>query len=58
MTTGDQLSKYYASLPAKQIGAGLVCRDAADLVLLVQPTYKPTWDLPGGVVEAAESPAA
>lgn len=58
MTTGDQLSKYYESLPSKRIGAGLVCRDAVDRILLVQPTYKSTWDLPGGVVEAGESPAA
>jgi len=48
---------YYASLPAKRIGAGLVCRDAAARVLLVQPTYKPSWEIPGGVVEAGESPA-
>jgi predicted kinase/ADP-ribose pyrophosphatase YjhB (NUDIX family) len=52
------MSDYYASLPDKRIGAGLVCRNAEDRVLLVQPTYKPTWELPGGVVEAGESPAA
>ncbi|MDQ3688979.1 MAG: NUDIX domain-containing protein [Chloroflexota bacterium] len=49
---------YYQSLPGKRIGAGLICRDAEDRVLLVQPTYKPTWEIPGGVVEAGESPAA
>ena len=49
---------YYESLPGKRIGAGLVCRDVHGRVLLVQPTYKPTWELPGGVVEAGESPAA
>ena len=27
-------------------------------VLLVDPTYKPTWDLPGGAVEKEESPHA
>lgn len=25
-------------------------------MLVLEPTYKPTWDLPGGVVEADESP--
>jgi 8-oxo-dGTP diphosphatase len=49
---------YYQSLPGKRIGAGLICRDADGRVLLVQPTYKPTWEIPGGVVEAGESPAA
>ncbi|MDN5919942.1 MAG: NUDIX hydrolase [Pseudonocardia sp.] len=27
-------------------------------VLIVNPTYKPRWELPGGAVEADESPAA
>ncbi len=49
---------YYRSLPAKRIGAGLICRDADGRVLLVQPTYKPSWEIPGGVVEVGESPAA
>ncbi len=49
---------YYRSLPGKRIGAGMICRDTDARVLLVQPTYKPTWEIPGGVVEARESPAA
>jgi len=53
----DSLVHYYASLATKRMGAGLVCRDAVGRVLLVQPTYKPTWEIPGGVVELDESPA-
>jgi ADP-ribose pyrophosphatase YjhB (NUDIX family) len=49
---------YYQSLPGKRTGAGLICRDDQGRVLLVRPTYKPTWEIPGGVVEAGESPAA
>ena len=49
---------YYESLPAKRVGAGLVSRDEEGRVLLVQPTYKPSWEIPGGNVEAGESPAA
>ncbi len=49
---------YYRSLPAKRIGAGLICRDDRGRILLVRPTYKATWEIPGGVVEAGESPAA
>src|SRR5215510_1060950 len=33
-------------------------RDAEGRVLLVNPVYKETWDLPGGAVEAEESPHA
>ncbi len=51
-------ARYYASLATKRIGAGLVCRDEASRILLVRPTYKPTWEVPGGAVEAGESPAA
>jgi 8-oxo-dGTP pyrophosphatase MutT (NUDIX family) len=32
--------------------------DDADRVLVVQPTYKPHWELPGGAVDADESPYA
>jgi len=51
-------ARYYATLASKRIGAGLVCRDDANRILLVRPTYKPTWEVPGGAVEAGESPAA
>lgn len=35
-----------------------MCRDRAGRVLLVDPVYRDTWDLPGGAVEAEESPHA
>ncbi|WP_406297558.1 NUDIX hydrolase [Embleya sp. NBC_00888] len=38
--------------------AGAVFLDEADRVLLVEPTYKPGWEIPGGVVEGGESPLA
>ncbi|QLY34576.1 NUDIX hydrolase [Nocardia huaxiensis] len=38
------------------MGAGVLFVDAQDRVLLVEPTYKDHWELPGGVVEAEESP--
>jgi 8-oxo-dGTP diphosphatase len=42
--------------PKKLVGAKVVIKSADGNVLLVKPTYKPTWQLPGGVVEASESP--
>jgi 8-oxo-dGTP diphosphatase len=40
------------------MAAGALCRDGAGGVLLVDPVYRDTWDLPGGAVEAEESPQA
>jgi 8-oxo-dGTP diphosphatase len=50
--------QYVASLARKRMAAGALFRDGAGRVLLVDPTYKETWDLPGGAVEAEESPHA
>src|SRR5512139_1349190 len=47
---------FYHSLPQKRMGAGCVFFDEQGRVLLVRPTYKPTWEIPGGVVEQNESP--
>ncbi len=47
---------YSATLPRKRMAAGVLLRDGAGRVLLVEPTYKDYWELPGGAVEAAESP--
>ncbi|MEX5710698.1 MULTISPECIES: NUDIX hydrolase [unclassified Parafrankia] len=46
------------SLPRKRMAAGVLFVDGAGRVLLVCPTYRPGWDLPGGVVEADEAPLA
>lgn len=40
------------------MGSGAVLRDARGRVLVVQPTYKPEWEIPGGSVELDESPRA
>lgn len=43
-------------LPRKRAIAQILVRDLDDRVLLCRLTYKRDWDLPGGVVEVAESP--
>lgn len=50
------MADFYAALPMKRMGAGILLSDASGRVLLVRPTYKPTWEIPGGVVEIDESP--
>jgi ADP-ribose pyrophosphatase YjhB (NUDIX family) len=47
-----------ASLPHKRVAAAALIRDHNDRLLLLEPTYKPTWVLPGGVVEENEDPMA
>jgi len=45
-------------LARKAMASGALIRDAGGRVLLVEPAYKATWEIPGGMVEAGESPAA
>ena len=47
---------FYESLPAKRMGAGCLFFNTDGQVMLVKPTYKPTWEIPGGAVERNESP--
>ena len=39
-----------------RVAAGVLFFDDADRVLVVRPSYKPGWDIPGGYVEPGESP--
>lgn len=42
----------------KRAAATMLITDPAGLVLVVKPTYKPLWELPGGLLEEGESPGA
>ncbi|GAA0436026.1 NUDIX hydrolase [Streptomyces luteireticuli] len=50
------LAEGNAKQARKRVGADVLLRNAAGEFLLVEPTYKPGWDLPGGMVEANEAP--
>jgi 8-oxo-dGTP pyrophosphatase MutT (NUDIX family) len=52
MTTDDLPAP---SRAAKHLAAGMLFTDLLGRILLVEPTYKPHWDVPGGIVEAGES---
>ncbi|NCF65497.1 MAG: NUDIX domain-containing protein [Chloroflexi bacterium] len=47
---------YQQTLPKKRISAGCLFFDERGRLLVVNPTYKDTWEIPGGVVEENESP--
>ena len=50
------LAEGNATQARKRVAADALIRDAAGHVLLVNPTYKAGWDLPGGMSEANEPP--
>ncbi|RDI67974.1 NUDIX domain-containing protein [Nocardia pseudobrasiliensis] len=56
--SSPETARLIAGLPRKRIGAGVLFVDESDRALLVEPTYKPYWEIPGGVVEDRESPHA
>jgi ADP-ribose pyrophosphatase YjhB (NUDIX family) len=40
------------------VAAGVLFVDEAGKIMMVRPTYKPFWDIPGGYVEPNETPSA
>jgi 8-oxo-dGTP diphosphatase len=50
------LAEGNAKQARKRVSADILLRDDRGRILLVDPTYKPDWDLPGGMAEANESP--
>lgn len=50
------LAEGNAKQARKRVAAKVVIRDQSGRILLVNPTYKEYWDLPGGMVEANEPP--
>jgi 8-oxo-dGTP pyrophosphatase MutT (NUDIX family) len=49
-------AQWYASLPTVYTSALLLLTNAVGQVLVVKPSYRPYWALPGGIVEADEAP--
>lgn len=45
-----------SDLPTKRVAADCLITDEEGRLLVLDPTYKLTWEIPGGVVEADESP--
>ncbi|MFI5959120.1 NUDIX domain-containing protein [Cryptosporangium sp. NPDC051539] len=48
----------YTTIPTKRSASGILFTDDDGRILLVEPTYKPEWEIPGGAVELDESPRA
>lgn len=52
----EHLAEGNRTQPRKRVSAQFLLRDVQERLLLVDPVYKPDWDLPGGMVEANEPP--
>ncbi len=44
------------NLPKKRMAAGALCLNEQREILIVKPTYRPDWLIPGGLIELNESP--
>ncbi|MGI8575435.1 MAG: NUDIX hydrolase [Egibacteraceae bacterium] len=52
----ERSRRFFAALPRKVVAAAVLCRTADGQVLTVHDTFKRTWTIPGGVVDADEDP--
>ena len=52
----EYLAEGNRTQPRKRVSADVLFRDDRDGILLVDPRYKPDWDIPGGMAEANEAP--
>jgi len=50
------MTAFHDTLPKKRMGSGALFLNEQGQLLLVNPTYKPQWEIPGGIVEENESP--
>lgn len=50
------LAAFYKSLPKKNVAAGVLFFNTYGRILIVNPTYRPEWGIPGGTIEEDESP--
>ncbi|MBR7832728.1 NUDIX hydrolase [Actinospica durhamensis] len=50
------MNDFLSTLPAAYVGSGALITDEDGRVLLVKPTYKPGWEIPGGAMDAGEYP--
>lgn len=49
---------FWAGLARTRLGAGALITDSKGRVLMVEPTYKEPWEIPGGSVDAGETARA
>lgn len=58
MTNILSLGEFAATLPRKVIASGALFTNVDGYILIVKPTYRDYWLIPGGMVDADEAPCA
>jgi len=51
-------SEYIKKLPKKKMATGVIFLNNKNQILVIKPTYKNWWSIPGGVINRNESPLA
>ena len=54
--TEEENKAWLAGLPKKSVAVKVIVKSNANNILLVNPTYKKGWQLPGGGIEPNEEP--
>ncbi len=49
-------AEYLASLPKRHVGCAAIFLNEKDELLIVKQSYREGWSVPGGVIDALESP--
>ncbi len=50
------MNDYHKNLPRKWMGAGILFFNKEGKFIIVKPTYKDYWEIPGGCIDKDESP--
>lgn len=50
------MDAWYAQLPRKRVGTGVLLLNQSGALLIVKPVYRPHWSIPGGIVDENEPP--
>ncbi len=48
--------EFYKKIPRKRVGVGAILFNQDGQLLILKPSYKDTWTIPGGIVDTMESP--
>lgn len=48
--------EYYKAIPEKRMSSGVLLFNDKDEILVVKPSYKNYWSIPGGIIDKNESP--